>query len=428
MKLPYGQCSIDFPWSDEQVQVLTPDPISLQKFTVAEQEATLTAGLKNPLSGHSIEKWYAPGDNLAILIPDITRNCSANVILGVIINCLENLGVVPDKVTIIIATGNHRRCTEAELRKLTGDRIFEKYSIMNHNSDHNLTSLGKTAVGNEVLINKQVVDANKVIVIGNVTYHNFAGFSGGRKSILPGVSGRETILNNHRLMLKDDHMHEKCQNGVLDGNPIHQDMLNAVTLLDPSETKIYGVNVVTNMSGQIIAAFAGHLLEVFNAGVNFAETTYKIDVPAQGDLVVCSPGGFPYDINYYQSFKSLVAASQIVKPGGTLILAAECRDGLGDTYEKFSFWFSRSQSEIINELYGNYDVVGQIAYWTKDAIKHFNVWVVTDPNNFEQLRSLGIDPMSKAEFDAFCGRFTNQQAAPVIYTVPYANITYLRIK
>lgn len=425
---------MNFAYGNEKITVnlksinLSPDPSGIREITIQEQNRVVDHALRHPLSDYALAKWLIrPDDQLTVIISDITRNCGTPIFLNQIITNLECLGLTPDRLKILVANGNHRRCDENELKRLVGPAIFAKYQVKNHNSDDNLVNVGTTPAGNRIMIDKQVVEADKVLVTGNITYHNFAGFSGGRKSILPGVAGRETILYNHRLMLDEDRMHNCCQLGVIEGNPVHNDMLEAVKLLDPSESKLYCFNVVTNMHGQIIAAFCGRLAEVFAAGIGVAKEKYKIVAPGKGDLVVCSAGGYPYDINYYQAFKSLYAGTKITGDGGVLVIAAECRDGLGESYEKFRFWFSLSQPEIIKELARNFDVVGQIAYWTKHAINRHQVWVATDPGNLEEFKSLGIPAIAKETICSVLTAASLERTNPMLYTIPYGNISCIEL-
>jgi nickel-dependent lactate racemase len=425
---------MNFAYGNEKISInlksinLAPDPSGIREITIEEQNRVIDHAIKHPLSGYALAEWLIrPDDQLTVIISDITRNCGTPIFLNQIVTNMERLGVTPDRLNILVANGNHRHCDENELEQLVGPAIFAKYRVKNHNSDEDLVNVGTTPSGNRILIDRQVVEADKVLVTGNITYHNFAGFSGGRKSILPGVSGRETILYNHRLMLDDDRMHNCCRLGVIEGNPVHSDMVEAVKLLDPSESKLYCFNVVTNMHGQIIAAFSGRLAEVFNAGMGVVKEKYKIVAPRKGDLVLCSAGGYPYDINYYQAFKSLYAGSKITADGGALFIAAECRDGLGENYEKFRFWFSRSQPEIIKELARNFDVVGQIAYWTKNAISRHQVWLATDPKNLEELKSLGIPAIAKEDMSSVLTQVLLDKTNPTLYTVPYGNISCIEL-
>jgi nickel-dependent lactate racemase len=421
MNLAYGNEKIAI---DLKSINLSPDPSIIGEVTTCEQVKVVDYALKHPLSGYALTEWQIrPDEQLTVVIPDITRNCGTHIFVNQVINSLECLGVTPDRLIIVVANGNHRSYDDRELRQLVGPAVFAKYRVENHNSDGNMVDIGITPSGNRILINKQIVEADKVLITGNITYHNFAGFSGGRKSILPGVSGRETILYNHRLMLDGDQMHNCCQLGVIEGNPVHNDMIDAVKLLDPAESKLYCFNVVTNMHGQIIAAFCGRLAEVFAAGIAVVKEKYKIVAPGKGDLVLCSAGGYPYDINYYQAFKSLYVGSKITAEGGVLFIAAECRDGLGESFEKFRFWFSRSQSEIIAELAHNFDVVGQIAYWTKHAMNQHQVWVMTAPKNLEEFNSLGIPTIAAEEMSSFLTAALSGRSNPTLYTIPYGNIS-----
>jgi nickel-dependent lactate racemase len=428
--LPFGKNFIEINLSnleDNYIHVLYPDPLTLKKISLADQEDIVEKSLRKPIGDKSLSDWYNNGEKLAIIVPDITRNCSVNIYLPKLIKYLEHTCNVNKKfLKIIIATGNHRKCTESEIKELVGEYVFNNYKIENHDPSQNLKYLGITSHGNKIFVNNKVVDSDKVIVTGNITFHNFAGFSGGRKSILPGISGKETILYNHRLMVENNTMNKFCDLGILEKNPINADMWEAVDLLDPNESKIYSLNVVTNMYGQIIKSFSGSIKEVFNAGVKYTENKYKVLIDKKADVVIASSGGYPYDINFYQAFKSLYSSMRVIKPNGHFLLFAECIDGLGDNIDKFNYWFSKSRSDIILELKNNFDVVGQIAYWTKYVVENFHFYLCTNDNNIKEfnyigLKAINIEKLNHILFDIYNDKnlFT--------YIIPFANITCLSL-
>lgn len=432
MKIPYGKNYIkveDIDINSANCKILLPDMETLQICSQEKQTKLLNDCLNNPLDGYGLKNWYNAGDKLAVIVPDITRNCSQSIILYNVIGFLENIGLKNNNdLQIIIAVGNHRLNSELEIRKLVGDYIYKSYPVKNHNSIENLTYMGTSSRGNKVFLNSDAVNADKVLVIGGINYHNFAGISGGRKSILPGIAGKETIYYNHQLMVDGESMHEKCQLGCIESNPIHEDMLEAVKMLDPEGNKIYCVNVVSNMYGQIISAYAGKMKDVFDDGVKFMRKKYQIKVENKADIVIGSAGGYPYDINYYQAFKSLYSASKIVKPGGYLFLLAECSEGFGESYEKFKFWFSKSRKEVIRELGTNFDMVGQIAYWTIYAMENFKLYIVVDEKNLESFRSLAFPAIVKNEFYGNLKKALSEKDIKTAYISLYSNITYLSLK
>jgi nickel-dependent lactate racemase len=157
--------------------------------------------LANPISKQHIDKWIIPGDSILVVIPDITRKCPIPEILCVLIPIVKSSN--PYEIILLVANGNHRKMTEEELKSHVGEDIYKNYLVINHDSTKDTTYIGTTSYGNKVKINSIAVNADKVFLIGSANYHTFAGFSGGRKSILPGIASRETILYNHRLMMTE---------------------------------------------------------------------------------------------------------------------------------------------------------------------------------------------------------------------------------
>lgn len=425
MEIPYGEQNFTIDIGENKVKLLLPNGKVLKKYDVNSENEIIEKALKNSLFGYSLDEWLVDKRDIVILVPDITRNCSVNIYLTIILEYLKERGFDKSNVKIIIATGNHRPCNESEIKRLVGEFVYNNYRIYNHNSTDNLIYIGTSKSGNKIYINKDVYEADGILATGNITYHNFAGYSGGRKIILPGVCGRETIIYNHKLMVNNNEMCDKCQIGILKDNPIHEDMMNVVRLLDEDGNKIYSLNVITNMYGQIIAAFSGHIEDVFEKGVEYIEKNYCINVEHKGNVVICSAGGYPYDMNFYQSFKSLYSANRIAKENGYIFLVSECKDGLGESYEKFKYWFMLDVDEIVHRLNENFDVVGQIAYWTKNIITNKHLIVITKKENIATFKSLGINTMDKSEGEQFLSNLIEKQSDLLNYIVPYANIICL---
>lgn len=425
MGIPYGKQNITLDIKENNVKLLLPNEKVIEKIGFDDEKVIIDKALENSLFDYSLSKWLINKRNIVILIPDITRNCSVDIYMDIILKYLNEMGFDKSKVKIIIATGNHRPCSESEIKELVGESVYNNYSVNNHNSMDNLIYMGTSDSGNKIYINKDVYEADGIIATGNITYHNFAGFSGGRKIILPGVCGKETIIYNHKLMVHNNEMCDKCQIGILKGNPIHEDMKNVVKLLDKDKTKIYSLNVITNMYGEIIEAFSGRIEEVFEKGTEYVEKNYCINVRQKGDLVICSAGGYPYDLNFYQSFKSLYSANRITKDNGNIILFSECYDGLGESYEKFKYWFKQDINDIVNNLSKNFDVVGQIAYWTKNIIGKKNLTVITRKENSSTFKSIGIKTLDETEGKNLLKELITDENNKISYLIPYANIINL---
>lgn len=224
-KLPYGKLGIDIPeilYSDNcDCDFFTLPDSTMNKLsdTKLERQRILQA-LASPVEYTPIRKWIKEDDKVVIIIPDITRKCPVQLVLENLIPEIEASN--PKEILIIIATGTHIAVTDDEKKGLVGKIIMNKYTVINHDCDGDCTYIGNTSSANKVMINSNVVKANKVFLIGSANFHCMAGFSGGRKSILPGVSARETIMYMHKRMVGEKSLHEKAKVGILEGNPLHE--------------------------------------------------------------------------------------------------------------------------------------------------------------------------------------------------------------
>jgi nickel-dependent lactate racemase len=308
---------------------------------LANEEKEIELALRNPIKKPPLSTLLDSRDKVAIIIDDITRPTPSYKIIPAI---LDELPIPNENVTILVATGLHRKNTEEELKVMLGHDVLSKVRVINHDAldEKELVYVGKTSRGTELEINKLVINADKIITTGHIEPHEFAGFTGGRKSILPGVSGIDTINVNHGPKMLD---HPRARIGILDGNPIHEDMVEAAKIAGVD----FIVNVVLNSRKKIAKVVAGDLMEAHLEGVKFCERYACTGINQLGDIVIAS-SGYPSDINLYQSFKSIVAAENFVKEGGIIILLAECRDGVGSSL--FYEWLKTSTSadDIIERI------------------------------------------------------------------------------
>jgi nickel-dependent lactate racemase len=239
--------------------------------------------------------------------------------------------VAPDNITLINGTGTHRPNTDAELRQLLTDEVVEKYRVLNHKADdaNELVEVGTTRAGGPALINRHLVEADVRIITGFIEPHFFAGFSGGPKGIMPGVAGLRTVLQNHSGVNLSS---PQASFGVLDGNPIWEEMRDLALLVGES----FLVNVTLNELREITGIFSGHLIRAHREGCDFVRQTAMQKVVAPYEVVVTTNSGYPLDQNLYQAVKGMSAAARIVRKGGTIIIASECSDGVpnGSPYER----------------------------------------------------------------------------------------------
>ncbi len=289
-----------------------PDPV------VAIREA-----LRAPVSAPPLREWVQPGDRVGIVFSDITRPTPNHILLPVI---LDELAHIPDaQIVLFNATGTHRPNTDAELRGMLGDAMVERYRIVQNDvSDPDAhVEIGVTSRGNTIRLHREFVACDAHILTGFIEPHFFAGFSGGGKATMPGLAALDTILTNHSAANLDD---PRATWGITHGNSLWEDVREAAHMVPRN----FLVNVTLNRDKAITGVFAGELDQAHAAGAAFVKDTAMVPVDAPFDIVITSNSGYPLDLNLYQSVKGMSAAAQIVKPGGAIIVAADCWDGIPD--------------------------------------------------------------------------------------------------
>ncbi len=287
--------------------------------------------LKNPTAGPSLEelvKELAPR-SAAVIVNDMTRSTPSALMLPAVLEELDRLGVPAEGVTIVVATGTHRPMTDEETSAIVGPAVFARYRVENHDCDApDLADLGTLSAGNRFRVNRTVAEADLRIAIGEVLLHYYAGFAGGRKSIFPGVAGRETIMDNHRKMTAPG-----VEIGVVDGNVLSEELSEAVEKFCPLH---FILNCVSDSSKHIIRIVGGDWKAAWREGIATFRKYNFAPISKKADVVFLSAGGFPKDINMYQAHKALYMASRAVRPGGTLVFFAELAEGYG--HKVFEEW------------------------------------------------------------------------------------------
>ena len=292
---------------------------------VAGEVAALRHALRHPIAGPPLADQVRPGDTAVVVHSDITRATPNDRILPVLLAELEAAGVRRQDITLLNALGTHRRQTEAELRQMLGDAVVDNYRCEQHDAcdDANLVTMGVTRRDNPVRLNRRLVEADVKILTGFIEPHFFAGFSGGPKAVLPALAGAESVLSNHgRAMIADP----RATWGVTAGNPIWEEMLEVAAMAAPT----FLLNVALNADKQITGVFAGELAAAHAAGCAFVKRSAMVHVNQAYDIVVTTNSGYPLDQNLYQCVKGMSAAAQIVRPGGAIVLAGACEDGIPD--------------------------------------------------------------------------------------------------
>jgi nickel-dependent lactate racemase len=318
LTLAYGRTglSVDLP---DDADILRPT------FTpgLPDEAAALRQALRHPIASPPLAALVRPGDSVVVVHTDITRATPNERMLPVLLAELEGAGVRRDDITLLNGLGTHRRQSEAELRAMLGDAVVDNYRCLQHScfDEENLLSLGVTALGHPVRINRAYLEADVRILTGFIEPHFFAGFSGGPKAVLPSLAGTESVFSNHGLGMIG---HPKATWGVTSGNPIWEEMREVALLTRPT----FLLNVTLNTRKQITGVFAGDMLAAYAAGCEFVRASAMAGVRRPYDIVLTTNSGYPLDQNLYQAVKGMSAAAPIVREGGAIIVAAACADGL----------------------------------------------------------------------------------------------------
>ncbi len=368
---------IFMPYSNEKIEIDIDDKKIIdiikqkQVSSIEKPKEQMKKSLTKPIDSKSLSKLLIQEkpEKIVIIVNDVTRPTPYKHILPPILDTIEESEINYKCVTLLIATGIHRPNTHEENIKSFGKDIVKKYNIVNHNPDHNLKSIGTLSDEKELRINKIAADSDFLITTGQINLHYFAGYSGGRKSILPGIASRALITSNHARMNEPG-----CQSGSIDKNPIHTIMLEAALLANVRFT----INVVTNDKKGILSVFSGNIKTAWEKGVEFCQNISTTNINEKANVVIVSAGGFPKDINLYQAQKALEHATIATKPGGIIVLFAACQEGYGEP--KFKEWMDITSSweEIFALFERKFELGGHKAFALARALHDKTTLVITE--------------------------------------------------
>ncbi|MDC7219658.1 MAG: nickel-dependent lactate racemase [Spirochaetales bacterium] len=377
LTLLYGQKEISAPlaphWRGGIIE-------SGYEFSSLSLEEMTRDALESPIDSEPLHRLVSPGESVCIVFSDITRSWQqSHIYLPLIVEELEKGGIRAQNITLLCALGTHRSHSEEELRSLTGP-LYERCNVVDHDCDDrdNLWEVGVTSRGTRVELNRRALEADRLILTGGIVFHLMAGYSGGRKSLVPGISSRDTISQNHSLSLhpeegKGSHPLIGCDK--LSNNPLHEDMMEALEMVKPD----FLVNLVPGIKGPG-AVVAGHYDRAHREGCRLLREFFLIPIEERRDLVIASAGGFPGDINFYQSVKSMINACQALKPGGILILTTACPEGLGNPLMEEMIGDFNSIEEREAFLRKNYSIGRFIAYYGCELASRYKVFLVSEMN------------------------------------------------
>lgn len=384
--------NIQFGYGNEMLHVKLPETQVISVLRPNNVPAGLTGteeverSLRAPIGSERLCNIVKPGQKVAIVTSDITRPVPSYKILPLILKELNDEGVKDRDIEVVFALGSHRGHTDEEKRKLVGDYIFNRVSCID-SSENDCIRLGITSRGTPVDIFRPVAQADIRICVGNIEYHYFAGYSGGAKAIMPGVSTRDAIQANHSRMVK-----KEAAAGRLLGNPVRED-IDEVAKFCPVD---FIVNVVLNEEKEIIKCFSGHYLKAHHEGCAFLDKLYKTPISQKADIVVVSTGGFPKDINMYQAQKALDNAQHAVKDGGIIVWLASCRQGLGEgVFERWMLGHEKS-SDMIEHIRQDFQLGGHKAAAIALVLEKAKIFLVSDLEP-EFIKKLHLEPFNNAE-------------------------------
>lgn len=338
--LAYGQGQLPVEFPEDRTTVITPSHTA----GLTDEKAAVRRALEAPIGARPLREWIRPTDRVCIVFTDITRATPNDRLIPWLLDYLSFLPT--EQITLLNSTGTHRPNTPDELRRLLSPAVVERYRVINHECEkhEDLRQVGTMHDGSPAMLNRHVVEADVRIVTGFIEPHFFAGFSGGPKGIMPGCAGLETVMCNHGARNIGD---PRAAFGITEGNPLWEELRDVALRVGPS----FLLNVTLNETRQITGVFAGDLLQAHRAGYEFVRHSAMQKVKAPFEIVVTTNSGYPLDLNLYQGVKGTSAAARIVQPGGLIILACECREGVpaGSPLDKL-LRSARSPEEILTML------------------------------------------------------------------------------
>lgn len=351
--------------------------------------------LDYPIDSPPLKELVRPGDKVVITVSDITRGWQRNAdTLPFLLEYLNEAGVSDESVTVIIAVGAHRLNTQDEFLELCSEGVCRRVRVVNHDAwdTENMVYMGKTSRGTEVSLNRLVVEADKVILTGGVIYHYMVGYGGGRKSILPGVSSLKTIQQSHLWAMEREvgaGSSALAANKMTKGNPAHEDMMEVAAFAKPD----FIVNVVPNLDGEITGIFAGNWISAWLEATRMVDDIFGVKIEDQADIVIATAGGYPKDINLYQTQKTIDNAVCAMKQGGVVVILAECPD-ITEPKEFFDWFDYPTFLEMEKAVRENFLISGWVAVRQLEYGRKGTMILLTRRENLEVAKKAGVLPVS----------------------------------
>lgn len=376
-KMKYGDLKLEIDVDEKNVIGV----IRSNKFgTTKSEEEVIKEAIENPIDSARLKELVHEGETVCIVVPDVTRAWQrTDKYLPKLVEEINAGGVKDKDIIFLSATGTHRSQTEEEHEKILGKELSKRFKIIDHDclDKNNLVYLGKTTYGTPVSINKIALDCDHIVITGGIVYHFLVGFSGGKKTILPGIASYESVMANHAMSLSKNFgggTYETVRCGNIENNPIHIDMLEAASFVKPD----FMFNVVVDKDGAIVGAVAGNYISAHAKGRKMIDEKDGVNISRKSDITIASAGGYPKDINLYQSIKIMINAREATKDNGTIVILAECRDGLGGDAEMQSMFLNFDTSEERErDLREKYSISKYAGYYFCEGADKFNVILVS---------------------------------------------------
>jgi nickel-dependent lactate racemase len=381
IELAYGRGALSFAYEEGRYRVLGPHASDARPL----DDAQIGAALDAPIDSPPLEEIIGPGESVLLVVSDATRATASAQVINLLIRRLIAAGVAPFDIRIIFATGIHRAVTTSEKRELLTPFIVQRIKTLDHDAHDasQLVQFGVTERGAPIELNRALKESEHVILTGAVGFHYFAGFTGGRKSVCPGLASAQAIEATHMLALDFERggRREGVGPGLLEGNAVHEECERIAALVAPS----FLINTVVDERGRAVQVYAGDWRAAHLKACLDYHREHARRIEEKREVVIASCGGSPWDINLIQAHKSLLMAAQACAAGGTIILIAECADGLGRT--DFLKWFESKDSRALEErLREAYQVNGQTAWSLLTQAEQFRVHLISELPSEEVLR------------------------------------------
>ncbi len=390
ISLAYGRNSVKLDFDGSRFEV----PTAADSNRSPLSDAEIGAAFDSPIESPSLEEILNPGESVLIVVSDATRATASAQVVNLLVRRVIQNGISPADIAIIFATGIHRQVASGEKQHLLTPFIIQRIRVLDHdaNDAKALLTLTTSSTG-PIEVNRALKDFSHVILTGGISFHYFAGFTGGRKSICPGLASAQTVRATHMLALDFENGGRRAGvgTGLLEGNAVHEACDGVAALVKPC----FSVNTVVDDRGRPTDIYAGHWRAAHLTGCVHYKANHSFRIGSKRKLVIASCGGWPYDINLIQAHKALDMAANACADGGTIVLLAECSDGIGRA--DFLRWFEETSSErLAARLREAYEVNGQTAWALLMKSERYRIILISDLPDAEVTR-MGMTPVGSID-------------------------------